>query len=324
MEKISYIEALRFIATCAVVLMHTSSAFYTSLPDTTPLTAFHLYHYIGFFAVPVFVMISGALFLSPQRDTSYRNLFGKYVRRIALALLVFGLPMCLLESKFEHQTVFDACLNFLRGHSWTHMWYLYMIICLYLLTPVLKPFVLHQNSRTVGFGLFILFLLSSLLPSLVNYGIEIDSWMIISTPFIFYYILGYYLAMMEKMGIGLLPLTILLLLFLGITLFRATLPDSIPSYNDITVVMGASALFLLLKRLAVNWSIANRLAPYCFAIYLIHPVFINIFRKVLHIDLINYGDPCYIVPIVFFIIFNLSLIISYLLRLIPFMRRYVI
>lgn len=208
MTKITYIEALRLIATCAVVLMHTSSAFYASLPETTPLLAFHTYHYIGFFAVPIFVMISGALFLSPQRDTSYRNLLCKYVRRIALALLVFGLPMCMLESRFEHQTFIDACMNFLRGHNWTHMWYLYMIILLYLLTPVLKPFVLHQKRTTVEIGLGILFIISSLLPSMKNYGIEIESWIVLSTPFIFYYILGFYLATMEKIRIGKISLSI--------------------------------------------------------------------------------------------------------------------
>lgn len=324
MTKITYIEALRLIATCAVVLMHTSSAFYASLPETTPLLAFHTYHYIGFFAVPIFVMISGALFLSPQRDTSYRNLLCKYVRRIALALLVFGLPMCMLESRFEHQSVLDACMNFLRGHNWTHMWYLYMIILLYLLTPVLKPFVLHQKRTTVEIGLGILFIISSLLPSMKNYGIEIESWIVLSTPFIFYYILGYYLATMEKIRIGKISLSIVLFLFIAITIIRASLPDAVPTYEDITVVMGASALFLLLKRLSVNWNIANRLTPYCFAIYLIHPVFINIFRKVLHIDLTTYGDPIYIVPIAFLAIFILSLIVSYLLRLIPPMRRYVI
>lgn len=324
MTKITYIEALRLIATCAVVLMHTSSAFYASLPETTPLLAFHTYHYIGFFAVPIFVMISGALFLSPQRDTSYRNLLCKYVRRIALALLVFGLPMCMLESRFEHQTFIDACMNFLRGHNWTHMWYLYMIILLYLLTPVLKPFVLHQKRTTVEIGLGILFIISSLLPSMKNYGIEIESWIVLSTPFIFYYILGYYLATMEKIRIGKISLSIVLFLFIAITIIRASLPKTVPTYEDIIVVMGASALFLLFKRLNINWGIANRLTPYCFAIYLIHPLFINIFRKVLHIDLINYGDPCYTVPVAFLICLLLSLIGSYLLRLIPPMRRYVI
>ena len=169
-----------------------------------------------------------------------------------------------------------------------------------------------------------LFIISSLLPSMKNYGIEIESWIVLSTPFIFYYILGYYLATMEKIRIGKISLSIVLFLFIAITIIRACLPKAVPTYEDIIVVMGASALFLLFKRLNINWGIANSLTPYCFAIYLIHPLFINIFRKVLHIDLINYGDPCYTVPVAFLICLLLSLIGSYLLRLIPPMRRYVI
>ncbi|MDC7191285.1 hypothetical protein PQH02_17365 [Phocaeicola vulgatus] len=34
----------------------------------------------------------------------------------------------------------------------------------------------------------------------------------------------------------------------------------------------------------MNWNIANKLAPYCFGIYLMHPVFINFVYKFLNIN----------------------------------------
>ncbi|MBV0906803.1 hypothetical protein NXX86_15665 [Phocaeicola vulgatus] len=34
----------------------------------------------------------------------------------------------------------------------------------------------------------------------------------------------------------------------------------------------------------MNWNIANKLAPYCLGIYLMHPVFINFVYKFLNIN----------------------------------------
>ena len=50
------------------------------------------------FGVPVFIMISGALFLNPSKEVGF-GLFGrKYVKRIVSVLVLFGLPMCLIKT----------------------------------------------------------------------------------------------------------------------------------------------------------------------------------------------------------------------------------
>lgn len=53
------------------------------------------------FSVPLFVMISGALFLNPAKHVDFVLLCRKYVKRIVWALLVFGLPMCFIETYFN-------------------------------------------------------------------------------------------------------------------------------------------------------------------------------------------------------------------------------
>ena len=55
-------------------------------------------------------------------------------------------------------------------------------------------------------------------------------------------------------------------------------------YATPVVICLASALFLLFKSLNMNWNIANKLAPYCLGIYLMHPVFINFVYKFLNIN----------------------------------------
>lgn len=102
MERISYINTLRLICALSVVLLHTSAGLLdNTLVAEQNLFVFGFYKDITQFSVPVFVMISGCLFLNPNKVVSYKVLLKKYVRRIALALFVFGFPMCLIEALYS-------------------------------------------------------------------------------------------------------------------------------------------------------------------------------------------------------------------------------
>lgn len=101
--KIYYLNSLRLLATLSVVWLHTSAG----LLDTREIVNFNdkfwllCHKYCMQFSVPVFVMISGALFLNPAKEIGYPLMLRKYVKRIGLALLIFGLPMCLIETYFS-------------------------------------------------------------------------------------------------------------------------------------------------------------------------------------------------------------------------------
>ena len=48
-------------------------------------------------AVPCFIMVTGALLLDPKRIITYKKLFGKYIFRIFAALILFGMLGLLFE-----------------------------------------------------------------------------------------------------------------------------------------------------------------------------------------------------------------------------------
>ena len=101
MGRIAFLNSLRLLATFGVVMLHSSATYLDNgIYAEENHYAFGFYNVINVYAVPVFVLISGALFLNPRKDVGYKVLFSKYVRRIALALLVFGLPMCVAEGVF--------------------------------------------------------------------------------------------------------------------------------------------------------------------------------------------------------------------------------
>lgn len=219
----------------------------------------------------------------------------------------------------------DGLMNFLTGHSWAHMWYLYMLPGLYLITPIIKPFVVKASDKELLAALGLLFVLSSLFPTLNNMGAGFTGYMIITSPYIFIYMLGYGLCWRttQKIWSNKILLVTIICLCLGIIIVKCRYDWGFYGYADPIVISLAAALFLLFKSLHLNWKLANILAPFCFGVYLVHPVFINFAYKFLHID------EELVVPVVnfigFFLLFTLlSLGATYVMMKIPFLKKYVL
>ena len=95
----SDISIMRIVATLAVVFWHTCNTMTNNL-DQFPLTdgQYKFYMsglYLVRWAVPIFLMITGALLLG--RTIPYRKIFTKYLKRMLLALLLFGTAFAWLE-----------------------------------------------------------------------------------------------------------------------------------------------------------------------------------------------------------------------------------
>ena len=70
-----YIDVLRIVACFSVIMLHTSAQAWYSLPvESGGFQIANSYDALFRFGVPVFVMISGALFLAPERKVEMRKL----------------------------------------------------------------------------------------------------------------------------------------------------------------------------------------------------------------------------------------------------------
>lgn len=337
-KEYPYIHALRLLATLAVVMLHTASGIYGYKEIYAEDANFNehifaIYKHLMTWAVPAFVMISGALLLPADKKTGYNVLFKKYIKRILLALLLFGLPMALSESFLSYKDesfsfiLANGTGNWLHGHSWAHMWYLYMIIGLYLITPIIKPFINNATNRELEIALFVLFTLSSVMPTLENSGAIFEGYMLISTPYIFIYMLGYYLHDRAK-NIKVLNSKILWSVLFAVStlvmIFHIVTDKPLNGYGDPWCILMAASIFVLLRLLNINRNFAGKMAPLCFGVYIIHPLFINLSYKILDITPLNSlgNTHCSIAVPVFCAVFTvLSFIAAYLLRKIPFITK---
>ena len=201
-----FLDVLRVLATCAVVLMHVL----TGATDVTDASIVPEYRSLLLsvmdlvtWCVPIFLLISGYLFLNPERTLTYPVMVKKYCRRIALAILLFGVPyaaseLVVAEKSFRVMMIPEALKMTLTGHTWSHMWYLYLILFLYLITPLLKKVLRVLPVWGVVAMMAVIFLGSSVAPFL-NKVLDVNSIPVLPDGGVYflYYLCGYFFALRE-------------------------------------------------------------------------------------------------------------------------------
>lgn len=201
-----FLDVLRVLATCAVVLMHVL----TGATDVTDASIVPEYRSLLLsvmdlvtWCVPIFLLISGYLFLNPERTLTYPVMIKKYCRRIALAILLFGVPyaaseLVVAERTFRIRMIPEALKMTLMGHTWSHMWYLYLILFLYLITPLLKKVLRVLPVWGVVAMMAVIFLGSSVAPFL-NKVLDVNSIPVLPDGGVYflYYLCGYFFALRE-------------------------------------------------------------------------------------------------------------------------------
>lgn len=196
------LDVLRVISMAAVVMLHTSSRYW----DSTPPVKSYKWEVLNFFdssvrwAVPVFVMISGALFLNQNKPLTIRRLYSKNIARILVITLFWGLVYALLYNLPNHLSISelrDFIKIWLSGHY--HMWFLFMLIGLYILAPILR--CVTKDIQATKYFLFLAFFVNIIFPFVSN-TIQLSFLNILFEKlefklllgYVFYYVLGFYLS----------------------------------------------------------------------------------------------------------------------------------
>lgn len=142
-RRVIYFDILRIVAIFFVVFVHLAAQHWADVDvSSRAWFAFNLYCTTGKWSVPIFVMISGALFLG--RDVSISSILKKNVARIATVFLFWSGCYALIDLVFRHAPLSVVLSQFITGHY--HLWFLYMIVGLYLLIPLLRPIASERNA----------------------------------------------------------------------------------------------------------------------------------------------------------------------------------
>ena len=345
-KRIEYFDWLRVFSCFSVVVLHVSGKkWYSSQILSHEWKIFNFYNSIVRFGVPIFFMISGTIFL--EKDISFGIMLNKYIKRIYIKLLFWSFCYSLREKIIHKNNIKKTFLIFLKGHF--HLWFLFRICGLYLVTPFLKQIAKNEKLfKTflvlhIFFGLLFPNLLIVIFYNSKDYYNTLND--IISNfglnGFLnhqqMYYISGFYL---HQYNIK--PLFRIIFYMLGIigTTFTFQLTyyisfkknKKINFYSGffINVFFASIGIFIFFKYNFNNLKckknikeFIKKLGSLTFGIYIIHPFVIEEFYRRYNINTLLF-EPLYNVPINSLITFLISLILVYIIKLIPFINQYIL
>ena len=341
-------DVLKIVATFAVVMLHVSAQhwFYVKL-KTPEWRAFNLYDGSVRFPVPLFVMISGALFLSEDRPIG--RIYGKYVLRIVTAFLFWSVLYAAI-SYFRGTPLIDAVKEAIKGHY--HLWYLYMIVGLYMIVPLLRPIV--QNGKLLRYFLILSFLVGIVVPQLIAIltvfrpdsasfaqSVWDQTYLYLPFGYSFYFVLGYRLNRTEitnrtvilaaVLVIAGTLATVLLTQWINYYMLNFNLQHKIVLFyqnETVNVAVTAGGVFVLGRRLFQRpYSVRTQkgiamLSKATFGVYLVHPMLIDAVKR-LGLETVTF-NPYLSVPVITVLVFLPSFLVSLILNQIPFVKKYLV
>lgn len=340
-KHITRLSMARVLACLGIVTLHTVFAANEYFADTVTPTENLVSRCVEnnmMWAVPVFLMVTGVLQLEPARELTLRKLYGKYVARIAAALIVFSLVFRLFDiimdgEKFSIIAWFGvAFTELITGHGWGHLWYLYLLIGIYVLLPFYRVVIRHCSDRELRYLALVYILFMSVIPAIEGFGVNINFYISESLIYPLYLLLGYRIYN-ERLRLGrghviaIFAGSTLLIVLLNILKYAREL--DVPSvwfgYSSPLVIMQAAGCFALICKAAMDAGgslarIINSIDGLTFGIYLISMLFVRLIFKYMKFN--PYDGPAVILLAVSVIaIFAVSAVVTALLKRIPGCRK---
>lgn len=343
-SRMAYLDVLRVLAAFSVVMLHSAAQFWYTLDiRSMEWVIANSYNAAFRFGVPVFVMISGALFLNPGYKVDVKRLYKHNILRLLVISLVwsaaYGLLDCVLWFDIGKLSVKDILREMLAGRY--HLWFLPMLLGIYVLLPILKIWLEHAKKRDVEYFL-LLFLIIQVGGETVRALTRTDEIHIaldvlkvdMVCGYMGYFVWGYYLVHVRNgdkwrkwICAGLVP-AVLLNMVLG-CLFaqrdgRAT-ALIYDSFGVFTFVI-ATAIFLLCKNNGTKISkragtVLHKVSVATLGVYLMHVGLMEITEK---LGFHSMFVPNIIgIPLYAMVCFLVCLLLSMVLRKIPFIGKYI-
>ena len=325
-----------FTVLCAIMLLLAQSGQAQVASGSSSWQVLSVYEGLTSWTIPALFMLWGMYALEEGRPQVSASLLGLALP--AFCLLVFwgavyaAAGHLLGGGTLSLSGVWAALVSAARGNTYFHLWVLYPLVGLYLVHPVIHRFTASASRGELRYFLALCFLFASLLPlwsafhpeSVIAAQLErlrvhlVLGW-------VGCYVGGWYLRHFTIGRIAEFVLYILGVLGLVLTLMGPRLigggRELWRLYTSPNVVLTAAA-FCTLFRYVLGISeersrrrAMNDIGAYAFGIYLVHQLWVLVFRW-FGISLLS-PSPVLCVPLFALVFFLLSLPFAWLIYLIP-------
>lgn len=349
-NRVMYLDVLRVVATIAVIVIHVSCGHWFELDyNSYEWQVLNFWDACSRWAVPIFFMVSGALLLDSTVEKKGNKYVLNKIKRLLVAFVAWSFVYALYFNLFNIEGVL---VDIIKGPL--HFWFIFSIIGIYLVLPILRNIVNDERSTRyfiilgTVFNIILPFILETI-PSIagdvvlnnsfysavmqVYYHLKVYPVM----GYVLYFVLGYYMKReYEKhvsnriIVVGIIGVVATVVGTYIISLVVGTPSAVLYEYFSPTVFGASIGVYELAKRIATKQlkrSVLKYiviLSRYSFSIFLSHYIVV----KVVTLSWLKEGNltfnPAFSVPFITVLVFAVSLGISIIIDRIPVLRKYLI
>ena len=353
------VDLIRTIAIILVILLHASIEATPNIDIMSPQGvqlwwASDIYGSLAWSAVPLFVILTGALLLQPIKvNEPLKVFFKKRFNRIGLPVIFWGAAYFAWRYFVNSEALTsNSITQGLLVGPYYHFWYIYILIGLYLLTPLLRVIVTYANWNLVKYLLVIWFVGTGIIPLLGLYqGISTQiTWfrtsVFVLAGLIGYFVLGAYITKMKIRASILYLIFVVSLVWtiMGTYIIVGTLGERYSQFfydaSSVNVIITSVVFFLILSTIqhpktlvsvsaeqAIRVPRTTRLiqviSQNTLPIYLFHVMVLETLQKGylgfrISVTTIN---PVIEIPLITVITFFICLVVIVPLKKIPYVKR---
>jgi surface polysaccharide O-acyltransferase-like enzyme len=295
------VDLIRAIAIFLVIILHAAIEPDPIITQMTQASVWHwwtenIYNSLARPSVPLFVLLSGSLLLQPSNMEPLSAFFKKRFKRIGLPFLFWSIAYFAWRFFVNNEELsVNSILQGILTGPYYHFWFLYMLVGLYLITPILRVVVAYSDRKLLGFFILLWFLgvaVAPLLNMFTSYSLESNVFIILG--WVGYYLLGVYLLQVRLRSTILFILIIIGLTWTAVgTYFMTAIFGGVRSFffNDYlsaSVILTSVALFQLLRNFSPFWlethssrtsRLLHQISLSTLPIYLFHVIILESLQK---------------------------------------------
>lgn len=286
-----YLDILRIIAIIQVINIHVTARFFNDkqIFGKYEWWSANIIDSLSRTGVPIFIMISGALLLGNKSEEKMSKFFEKRFSRILIPFLFFSAFYYVVynDSTVTFKNIGNFILALIQNNVYYHLWFMYTIIGLYLVVPIIRIYVNNANGKQLLYFEILCWISGGALP-IINQIFKINISLVIPVVggAVGLFILGYILdnknfSKKIRYGIYLCSLISILITILGTFIISEETGEiSQVLFNNwgMNIIIMASALFIFIKQILIKYSIKDciikiifvSISNLSFGIYLIH------------------------------------------------------
>jgi len=282
-------------------------------------------------AVSLFFMISG--YLNLIHPMPWKDYLRKRIPRILILLVSWSLiHMFLLaytgQREYTLVTAFEAILT---GSVYDHLWFMYSLFGLYLVTPIFWKLI-EADRQMVWYFVALWVFFEPVVSMITRFtGLEFGFILPQATGYIGFYLLGYLLGTREfthrqswlGLGAWFLASVFIILGTWALTAFAGQADVTLYYINGFPVLVGAVGLFIFIMSTKIDHPLLRFFGTTTTGIFLMHYIIIDLIKRgLLGVKLSAFHPNPYVgVPLTSLVVFLLSALITWFLLRIPLLRR---